>query len=149
MILALDLGTRTGAAWCPVEGAILSATWDFRPKRFEGAGMRYIKFRDRLHVLHHSNPVTRLYFEEVRRHAGTTAAHVYGGFKGQLEAWCEENSVPYESVPVGVIKKFWTGKGNADKGTMMAAARDRGFDPADDNEADALAILGYVLGGMK
>ena len=140
-ILALDLGIRTGVALCPAAGTIMSATWDFRPKRFEGAGMRFIYFRDKLHFLHRAQPLTRIYFEEVRRHAGTTAAHVYGGFKGQLEAWCEENAVPYASIPVGEIKKFWTGKGNASKDMMVASARERGFDPASEDEADALAIL--------
>lgn len=34
-----------------------------------------------------------------------------------------------------------TGAGNASKEAMLQAARDKGFDPVDDNEADALAIL--------
>ena len=34
-----------------------------------------------------------------------------------------------------------TGKGNADKAAVIAAMRARGFRPADDNEADALALL--------
>jgi hypothetical protein len=32
-------------------------------------------------------------------------------------------------------------KGNADKAAMIAAMQARGFAPADDNEADALALL--------
>ncbi|NKC34640.1 hypothetical protein HEQ75_27595, partial [Roseomonas sp. BU-1] len=32
-------------------------------------------------------------------------------------------------------------KGNADKAKMVAAIRARGFAPADDNEADAIALL--------
>lgn len=146
--LALDLGTRTGfACQTDLTGTVISGTWDFRPKRFEGAGMRYVKFKTMLDVLHEETPLTVIYFEEVRRHAGTTAAHVYGGFKSHLEAWCEENRVPYESVPVGEIKKFWTGKGNAKKDAMIAEARLRGYVPADDNEADALAILTLKTGG--
>ena len=38
-----------------------------------------------------------------------------------------------------------TGKGNADKQAMIAAVRERGFEPADDNEADAIAILLWAL----
>jgi len=55
-------------------------------------------------------------------------------------------------VPVGTIKRHATGKGNADKAAMMAAARARGFSPADDNEADAIAILLWALetrGGVQ
>ena len=39
-----------------------------------------------------------------------------------------------------------------DKEAMIAAARSRGFSPADDNEADAIAILFWALetkGGMQ
>ena len=37
------------------------------------------------------------------------------------------------------------GKGNADKQAMIAAVRERGFEPGDDNEADAIAILLWAL----
>ncbi len=48
---------------------------------------------------------------------------------------------PAGRVPVGTIKKHATGKGNASKQEMVACARARGHQPADDNEADALALL--------
>ena len=51
----------------------------------------------------------------------------------------------YEGVPVGTIKRFATGRGNADKAAMVAAMKARGFNPADDNEADALAILLWAI----
>ena len=35
----------------------------------------------------------------------------------------------------------WVGDVNANKAAMIAAKRARGFAPADDNEADALALL--------
>ena len=31
-----------------------------------------------------------------------------------LTAWCEEHELPYQGVPVGTIKRYATGKGNAD-----------------------------------
>jgi Holliday junction resolvasome RuvABC endonuclease subunit len=68
-----------------------------------------------------------------------------------LTAWAELRGVPYEGVPVGTIKRHATGKGNASKQTMIDAARARGFDPADDNEADAIALLLWAIetkGGM-
>jgi len=42
-------------------------------------------------------------------------------------------------------KRHATGKGNAPKAAMIAAARARGFSPADDNEADAIAILHWAI----
>jgi Holliday junction resolvasome RuvABC endonuclease subunit len=44
-------------------------------------------------------------------------------------------------VPVGEIKRGWTGKGNAKKEAMVAEAVRRGYSPADDNEADAIALF--------
>ena len=48
-------------------------------------------------------------------------------------------------VGVGTVKKAWTGKGNAKKAEMIAAARQRGIKVVDDNEADAVAILSLAL----
>jgi Holliday junction resolvasome RuvABC endonuclease subunit len=62
-----------------------------------------------------------------------------------LTSWAELRGIPYEGVPVGTIKRHATGKGNADKEAMIAAARERGFSPADDNEADAIAILHWAI----
>ena len=89
--------------------------------------------------------INAVYFEEVRRHAGVDAAHAYGGFMGHLTAWCEHHNIPYQGVPVGTIKKHATGKGNAGKDEMIAAAKARGHDPVDDNEADALALLHWAI----
>uniref|UniRef100_UPI0011F302E8 crossover junction endodeoxyribonuclease RuvC n=1 Tax=Siccirubricoccus phaeus TaxID=2595053 RepID=UPI0011F302E8 len=141
-VLALDLGTTTGWALRGQDGAITSGTVTFRPSRFEGGGMRYLRFRGWLGELAGlTGGLTRIAFEEVRSHAGTDAAHLYGGFLAHLSAWCEERGVAYEGVPVGTIKRFATGRGNADKAAMIAAVRARGFAPADDNEADAIALL--------
>ena len=91
------------------------------------------------------NHLYAIWFEEVRRHAGTDAAHVYGGLMATLTAWAELRGVPYQGVPVGTIKRHATGKGNAPKEAMIAAAHGRGFSPADDNEADAIALLLWAL----
>lgn len=172
-LLALDLGTTTGFAYRPPSGVIVSGTWQFKSSANENELSRFARFRDQLDRLHERTPVKRIWYELVARHVGTRAAHVYGGFKGQLETWCHDHGVALEGVPVGVIKKFWTGFGNAPKdddemakrnakvrehnrnskkkrkeyaGTsMVGEAEKRGFLPADDNEADALAILHYKI----
>jgi crossover junction endodeoxyribonuclease RuvC len=139
--LALDLGTTAGFGMSPSKGVIVSGSWDLRPKKYEGAGRRYVRFREQLDRMHAKTPIDIIWFEAVRRHLGTDAAHVYGGLMATLEAWCEDNGVPYEGVPVQTIKKFWTGKGNASKQEMMARALQRGHNPIDDNECDAVALL--------
>lgn len=99
--------------------------------------MRYLRLRRWLDELQRdAGPIGAIHFEEVRRHIGTDAAHIYGGMLGVLSAWCEEHGVAYQGVPVGTIKAFATGRGNADKAAVIAAIQARGFSPLDDNEAD-------------
>jgi Holliday junction resolvasome RuvABC endonuclease subunit len=145
MILALDLGTFTGWALHLEHGHIISGTQPFKPGRYDGGGMRYLRFSAWLNEIYNTYPISRVAFEEVRRHASTDAAHVHGGLLATLTAWCERKQIPYEGIPVGTIKKHATGKGNANKPAMMQAMRDKGHQPCDDNEADALALLYYVL----
>lgn len=143
-ILMLDLGTKCGFA-VGGEGHLVSGTFNLKPGRYDGGGMRFVKFRARLDEIRQAYGLTHVYFEEVRRHAGTDAAHVYGGFLAVLTSWCEEHEIPYEGLPVGEIKKFWTGNGNANKALMIAKCEERGFYPADDNEADAIAGFHLAL----
>ena len=151
--LALDLGTTTGWALRTAYGAILSGTVSFRPSRYDGGGMRYLRFRNWLdEISERAGDLSAVYFEEVRRHVGTDAAHLYGGFLATLTTWCETRAVPYQGVPVGTIKRHIAAKGNADKEAVIAAIRARGFAPDDDNEADAIAILLWAIetgGGMR
>lgn len=152
-ILALDLGTTTGWALRGDDGRIVSGTVSFRPSRYDGGGMRYVRFRAWLDQLaDDAGAIAAIHYEEVRSHAGTDAAHVFGGLLATLTAWAEQRSIPYQGAPVGTVKKHATGKGNAGKPAMIAAARARGFSPTDDNEADALAILHWALdtrGGVR
>ncbi len=152
-ILALDLGTTTGWALLPCHGPATSGTASFRPTRYDGGGMRFLRFRNWLEQIRaYAGRIETVYFEEVRAHAGTDAAHVYGGFLATLTAWCEQQTVPYQGVPVATIKRVIAGRGNADKAAVIAAVRERGFNPADDNEADAIAILLWALeteGGVR
>ena len=88
----------------------------------------------------------------VRRHAGTDASHVYGGLMATLTAWAELRGVPYEGVPGRHHQAPRHRQGQCDKEAVMAAVRARGFNPTDDNEADALAILFWALdtqGGIR
>ncbi len=145
-LLALDLGTTTGWALRTPDGSTTSGSECFRPQRFEGGGMRFLRFKRWLEELRdHANGIGTLYFEEVRRHVSTDASHAYGGFLATLTAWCERHGIPYSGVPVGTIKKHATGKGNASKDDVLAAIRTAGFVPTDDNEADALALLRWAL----
>jgi hypothetical protein len=150
-MLALDLGTRTGWALQERTGRICSGSQPFRPQRYEGGGMRFLRFQRWLTELSRAAApsaglaIDQVVFEEVLRHAGVDAAHAYGGFLGQLGSFCEHHRIPYQGVPVGTIKRFITGKGNASKEQVIAAIRKLGHSPVDDNEADALALLHWAI----
>lgn len=145
-ILALDLGTTTGWALAQTDAQISSGSQSFKPQRFEGGGMRFLRFKRWLTDIKQCSPdISLIVFEEVRRHAGVDAAHAYGGFMGQLTAWCEHHQIPYEGVPVGTIKKHATGKGNASKEQMIQAMQAHNHSVSDDNEADALALLYWAI----
>jgi Holliday junction resolvasome RuvABC endonuclease subunit len=153
VLLALDLATTTGYAIRTRDGTIASGTVSFRPSRYDGGGMRYLRFRAWLdNLANEAGAIHAVHYEEIRRHLSTDAAHVHGGLLATLTAWCEQRGIAYQGVPVGTIKRHVTGKGNADKAAVIAAIRARGFNPADDNEADAIAILLWAIetqGGVR
>lgn len=142
--LALDLGTKTGWA-IKSQDQITSGTIEFKPSRFEGGGMRYLRFQKWLEEINQlTSGIDQVYFEEVRRHLGVDASHAYGGFLAYLTGWCEEKKIPYLGIPVKAIKKHIAGNGNAKKEVVKEAVKNLGFNPKDDNEADALALLDLV-----
>ena len=148
-ILALDLGTTTGWALRAPATPITHGFVSFKSQRFEGGGMRYLRFGRWLTELKATvaapEGLGAVYVEEVRRHLGVDAAHVYGGLLATLTAWCEQHQIPYLGVPVGTIKRHATGRGNAGKAEVIAAMRAQGYAVRDDNEADALALLHWAL----
>jgi Holliday junction resolvasome RuvABC endonuclease subunit len=134
-----DLGTTCGFAVGEHEGSLTCGELKLKLSRFDAWAMRLINFQRYLEELHKTGKFTHVGYEEVRSHAGTDAAHCYGALMGVLQVFCMKHGIPFEGVAVGTLKKYMTGKGNASKGEMIQAARDRGFEPASDNEADAIA----------
>ena len=116
--------------------------------------MRYLRarthFRELVSHLRDGGTVDAVAYEEVRRHAGTDAAHVYGGIIAMIGAECEALKIPYRGIPVATVKKLATGKGRAAKDEMIAAMQAAtGVEPGTDDEADAWWIvraLGAELG---
>ena len=145
-ILALDLGHRLGWPLRSADGGITSGVAEFRPDRWQGGGMKFLRYRRWLTELKaDAGGLDTVLYEQVRNHAGVDASHAYGGWLAILTAWCELHDIPYQGVPVGTIKRHIAGRGNADKQAVIDAVRRIGFGPADDNEADALALLHWAL----
>lgn len=147
--IGIDPASKCGFAVLDATGArVASGTWDCRVRRGEGAGFRYVRFERAFRELLAAYPRAPVAYEEVRHHAGTEAAHIYGALVGHLQRVCEQRKPPrpYVGVPVKTIKHAATGKGNADKPAMVSAARERWeVEVEDDNEADALFIAYCLL----
>lgn len=139
IILALDLGTTTGWALFKDDVCIASGEWDCSP--LLGRGERWKRFQKELRkhiVWAQSFGETVVVYEKVMAHAGTSAAHIYGGFEAIVEWECFKRGVDLEHVAVKTVKKFATGNGNAKKPAMMQAAKDHWLlESVDENEADA------------
>lgn len=139
MILGIDPGLSCGWALLDGDERIASGTWDLSVRsRWEGAGIGWLRLRASLGRMLEDHPIRAVGYEEVRRHAGTDAAHVYGAIVGVIQHVAEATGTPYTSIPVGTVKKLATGKGNAGKDEMIAAVMSRWSHRCEtDDEADA------------
>tara|TARA_Y100000310_G_C20587056_1_gene765991 strand:+ start:679 stop:1137 length:459 start_codon:yes stop_codon:yes gene_type:complete len=147
--IGIDPGTSCGWAVLDEDGKRLaSGIWDLKSRRHEGGGMRYVRAQRYVDELLRSFVGAQLGYEEIRRHAGTSAAHVYGGIIAQLTAVCETSGVPYRGIPVATIKRCATGRGNSSKGDMERAAYRRWEHDCDHDEADALWIAECMRHGL-
>lgn len=152
-ILALDLGTKTGWA-INQPNQIVSGMNSFDTGRHEGGGMRFLRFKRWVQEIIELDRPDAVYYEEVAKHAGTHASHVYGGLVATMQAELEQQRISYTGVSVGTIKKHATGKGNSKKDLMIKSAQQI-FNAAhsfgitkqirDDNEADAICLLDYAM----
>jgi Holliday junction resolvasome RuvABC endonuclease subunit len=140
-ILALDIGNEFGYAI--KQSATIDSGWDILSKK--GSTDHGRKFYNFACWLNDVVDVDVVYYEKVMRHVSVHSAHAYGGFLAILQVWAHKRNIPCIGVGVGVIKKSFTGKGNAKKQMMIAEANKRGFETGNDNEADAIALLHYAL----
>jgi Holliday junction resolvasome RuvABC endonuclease subunit len=148
MILAYDIGRNLGWAMF-AHGKVTSGVEKLPNKKSkaQNVGIASSLAAAQQHIAAHmliaatETGLRAVAYEQVRRHLGTDAAHAYGAYMGIFALQCHQSGVPFVGYGVAHIKKLWTGKGNANKIDMIREARRRGFYVADDNEADALAVL--------
>jgi len=148
--IGFDPGTKLG--WCVNNNGVLSCgTFQCKfNKKKEGYGMRYVKLYDSVVTLFldlglPGEEDAYVSFEDVRRHRGTDAAHVYGAVVGIIMMICEQFGVPYQKISVGAAKKRATGLGKTDGKTPMVDAANREFGLSiphtEDDTADAVWIM--------
>ena len=134
-ILALDIATV-----CGFRTETASGVWNFnKQKRGDSYGMRLIRFKSSIKEILDLEEIDVVVYE---RPAGMFKSSIIVASEmiGVLIALCEERQIQYTAYSATEIKKFATGKGNAKKEDMIKAAIALGFNPADDNEADAIHL---------
>jgi len=138
-ILALDIATKTG--W---KTATASGVWDVKPNRGESEGMRVVRFKSKVKEM--------ILMESIEIVAYERASGLYKGpliicaeMIGVLKDLCMEMKVEMACYSAKEIKSHATGKGNASKDQMVAAAKALGYDPKDDNEADAIHLYNLTV----
>jgi len=138
--LALDLGTSCGWALRDSDGNPHSGTWKLDSRMYTN---RWAALLDHLNATHIAHTLKRIAFEDVHRHNGTRAAHVFGGFRAFLEWWADSKGVKLIPCEVGQIKKCATGNGRASKEQTVRAARRLFPDQniSNHNQADSLCLL--------
>jgi len=138
-ILALDIATKTG--W---RTATASGVWNLKPNRGESEGMRVVRFKSKVCELIELEGIELVSYE---RPAGMHKASIMVASEmvGVLKDLCIEKGVELACYSANEIKKYATGKGNANKELMVEIAFKLGFNPADDNEADAIHLYNLTV----
>ena len=79
-------------------------------------------------------------------YASPNQAHQIGELGGVVRVMLHERHIPFVEVAPATLKRFATGKGNATKDAVLAAAIRRfGFEGSDNNEADAWLLRAMGL----
>lgn len=136
-ILALDIATKTGWATDTASGV-----WNLKPVRGESVGMRVVRFKAKVKELILLEGIEVIAYEmPAGRHKA--AIMVASQMVGVLMDLCEEHKILYTPYTAQAIKKLATGKGNAGKPAVIAAAKKKfpHVQIIDDNHADALWLL--------
>ena len=139
-ILSLDVATKTG--WCLDDK--FHGVWDFKLKRGESGGMKLLRLEAKI------KEAIKAYggvdMVAIERPAGRHPAAIIHQAEliGVVKRYCNVSGIEYSEYSASEIKKFATGKGNANKQKMVEAVEALGYTVADDNEADAIHLWRMV-----
>lgn len=171
--LGLDLGTTMGYSValptlddCGPGSIKYVGQLDLSAGDYDSGAIRFVRLRQ---FLFHMMPDI-IFYEEPKVTYGQgpvamvlgrvmPAAELFAAFKSQVCTWSEEAGIPCEGLPIGAIKKFATGVGNASKEAMIKACNEmcgtdlqvEGYDPlGTDNMADSVWVnlLGLSRNGQ-
>lgn len=175
LAIGLDFGTHTGISYCyfdptqPVKYENIKPVTifqaDLSPGKYEAGCVSQVRLR---HMLHELRP-SIVFYENIRNTppTGITKYNIasilgrveptirfMGSLLGAVLGYCGEFDIPCIGQDIGSIKKYATGRGNANKTDMIKAANaffdiDLDFENYEtlgtDNMADSAFVLLYGL----
>lgn len=151
-IYALDQNSITGWAVERIGGPILCGFQAFPRTSPRRGGHQGLTFARWLHDELASWQPERVIYEQPLppfRQGQTHTATITMGFAYLIDMVCSQLGLPVSCVPQQTWCKAFTGSGKRDKNTkgrVIAECHRRGFEPPDDNAADALGIAAYAIG---
>jgi Holliday junction resolvasome RuvABC endonuclease subunit len=151
-IACFDAATSVGACDGPVGGRPRMVTWDLR--RFEGRPQRLLALSDHLDAYFRATPVDYAFVEAplaiavmMEIGATTETVQLLRGIVAVIEVCAARARVPVGWWSVQEARKAVTGRATWPRGTakteVMKYCRMLGYDPSDDNQADAL--IGWLF----
>ena len=147
-LLALDLTPHTGWARWRSGGEVRFGTIAL-PKSGPDIGRFLAAFDDRLvSVLAVAPDVVVFEAPWIGPNTHQDTARKLMCLAGMLEFVCHRAAIPCREVNNAAVRKHFCGKGRAPRAEMKRlvtqACRARGWQPANDDEADALAVLDFA-----
>ena len=149
-ILALDLSTATGFALF-ANGVITHGVQKFKALPTSHPGTRYIQFQRWLRERIAEDKPALIVVERAGYFKSLAAQSMCVGLRGILLSTAAYYDIPLREIGPSDLKKWATGKGNANKVAMRAAALRRwpGERFADDNAVDAFLLLQLYLSSLQ
>jgi Holliday junction resolvasome RuvABC endonuclease subunit len=134
VIAGVDLGRKTGLSVIGTKSDVYLEELSL----IGNGGRLFYEFQAEIYRFLEQHKPDILFYEYVRRHLGTKAAHAYGGYRAYLLVACYECGISCCPVQVQAIKKLATGNAKANKSQMiMATETALSAKNISDNEADA------------
>lgn len=146
-VAALDLATKTGVAVGPCGGRPELWTLDLKSKgeaKFHGT--RLMRVQGLVHQLISARGVEFIAIEKpfVAAHNNWETTLLTIGLTANVVSWAARKGVPVDIIPPQTVAKHFIGTGKMKraekKAAILAACRARGWEPTDDNQADAAAL---------
>ncbi len=171
--VGLDLGTNCGVAFADfvpgaplVDVTVYIDQWDLAIGQYDSNALRLVRLKQFLSILapdlvamedvKYDAPVEQFKGKPLGMLVAriVPTAEFLGSLKATVATWAEEREIPCQGLQIGNIKKFATGKGNANKLDMIKACNTRfgtslpteNYENTGvDNMADAAFILQMLI----